>query len=289
MIRSMTAFHGQEKELDGWQLAIEIRTVNHRHLDIALRLPENFRFLESDCRAAIQARLKRGRVDCTVIFKRLDKGTEEIRINRPLLRQILAATRELENLTAGTMAPLNAMDILQWPGVLQDIELDREYQASAMLDLLNKTLEGLAENRENEGRQLAGMLEQRCLKIKEQAERVKSHMPGVLQGIRSRIVARLSEITATPDQDRLEQELVYLAQKLDVAEELDRLTTHLDEVLKTLKRDEPVGRRLDFLMQELNREANTLGSKSADAETTRASVEMKVLIEQMREQVQNIE
>ncbi len=289
MIRSMTAFAGGEQELEGGILSWEVRTVNHRFLDISLRLPDIFRFLESDVRAAIAQRLKRGRVDCTLLWKKAEPGEAAIQINRPLVEQLLATAREVERLGTGALAPFDALQVLLWPGALHQPEADREALAAQALSLLSVTLEQVVVAREKEGKQLAMLIEDRCRRIQAQVDAAKCRLPEVLEAIRGKVITRLAEVTSLPDNDRLEQEMVYLAQKLDVAEELDRLETHLVEVLRTLKHKEPAGRRLDFLLQELNREANTLGSKSADVETTRISVEIKVLIEQMREQIQNVE
>jgi uncharacterized protein (TIGR00255 family) len=289
MTRSMTAFAGAEKETLGRLFSWEVRTVNHRHLDISLRLPEALRFLESEARGRIGQFIKRGRVDCSLSFKKTEQGEAAIQVNRALVVQLLAAAREVETLSSNPLAGFHALEVLKWPGALHEAEADREELAAEVLALLAEALERTVAGREMEGRQLAGLVEERCLKLKEHVVAARTRLPEVLQAIRQRIIARLAEISANPDTDRLEQEMVYLAQKLDVAEELDRLDTHIGEVMRTLKQNEPIGRRLDFLLQELNREANTLGSKSADAETTRLSVEMKVLIEQMREQIQNIE
>ena len=289
MIRSMTAFAGTEQEKDGWVFAWEIRSVNHRFLDIALRLPDTFRFLEPMARTRIGEHIKRGRIDCTLTWKKTEQGAADIRLNQPLVEQLLKAAQAVENIAEGRLAPYNAIQVLQWPGALHQPEADREQLASHALSLLGDTLEKLLAGRENEGQQLAQLIRDRCQRIQAEVETARQRLPDVLQAVRSRVIARLAEVSAAPDTDRLEQEMVYLAQKMDVAEELDRLETHLAEVTRTLNQREPVGRRLDFLLQELNREANTLGSKSADAETTRSSVEIKVLIEQMREQIQNIE
>ncbi|WP_246628563.1 YicC/YloC family endoribonuclease [Methylomagnum ishizawai] len=285
----MTAFAGAEREVQGWRFAWELRSVNHRYLDVALRLPDALRFLEPEARNRIAGRIKRGRVDATLSWKKTEQGEAAIHVNRALVAQLLAAAREVEALGGAALSGFNAFEVLKWPGALHEPEADREALAAAVLDLLAEALDKMVAGRGAEGRLLAGFIEERCLKMKEQVGAARARLPEVLQAMRQKVVARLQEVAANPDADRLEQELVYLAQKLDVAEELDRLGAHIDEVLRTLKQKEPVGRRLDFLLQELNREANTLGSKSADAETTRASVEMKVLIEQMREQIQNIE
>ena len=289
MIRSMTAFAGADQETEGWLLAWEIRTVNHRFLDIALRLPDAFRFLESDIRARIGQDIKRGRVECILSWKKTEQGEAAIQVNPALVKQLLLAAREVELIHGSPMASVSAFDVLQWPGVLHQPEVDRDRLGREALGLLDQTLRRLLESRETEGRQLAALVEQRCFGIRELVVAARARLPSVQHALRGRLQAKLAEISVTPDHDRLEQELVYMAQKLDVAEELDRLDTHIGEALRILKQKEPVGRRLDFLLQELNREANTLGSKSADAETTRISVEMKVLIEQIREQIQNLE
>jgi uncharacterized protein (TIGR00255 family) len=289
MIRSMTAFAGADQETEGWLLAWEIRTVNHRFLDIALRLPDAFRFLESEIRARIGQDIKRGRVECTLSWKKTEQGEAAIQINPALVKQLLLAAREVELIHGSPMASVSAFDVLQWPGVLHQPEVDRDRLGQEALGLLDQTLGRLLESRETEGRQLAALVEQRCLGIRELVVAARARLPAVQHALRGRLQAKLAEISVTPDHDRLEQELVYMAQKLDVAEELDRLDTHIGEALRILKQKEPVGRRLDFLLQEFNREANTLGAKSADAETTRISVEMKVLIEQVREQIQNLE
>jgi uncharacterized protein (TIGR00255 family) len=289
MIRSMTAFASGEREIQGWLFTWEIRSVNHRYLDLSLRLPDVFRFLEPVARSRIGSLINRGRLDCTLSSKKSTEGGADIRVYRELVTKLLAATREVDDLSDRPLAPFSALDVLKWPGALHEPEADREQLAAEILDLLMTVLKQVTAGRENEGRQLAILLEERCLKLREHVLAVRARMPEVMQSIRQKITARLAEVSANPDFDRLEQEMVYLAQKLDVEEELDRLDAHAEEVMRALRQKEPVGRRLDFLLQEMNREANTLGSKSADAETTKASIEMKVLIEQMREQTQNIE
>lgn len=289
MTRSMTAFSGAEMEIPGWFFSWEVRSVNHRHLDISLRLPDSFRFLEPEVRRYIGNSIKRGRVDCTLLARKSERDPSALTINRALAAQVLAQARQIEALSESALAPCNAFQVLQWPGVLDEPESNREELAPPILELLAGTLRQAVVRREAEGRQLALLIEERCSKIKEFAVAAGKRLPEVLAATRAKVLARLAEITASPDSDRLEQEMVYLAQKLDISEEIDRLATHADEVLRILGQDEPIGRRLDFLLQELNREANTLGSKSADLETTRVSLEIKVLIEQMREQVQNIE
>lgn len=289
MIRSMTAFASAEREIDGWACVWEVRSVNHRYLDVALRLPEPFRFIEAEARNRIAAFVKRGRLDISLALNKTGLNEAGLQLDQDLLRGLLAAALEVEALSEKPLSGFSALDLMRWPGVLQEAEADRERLAPGVLELLDETMAKVVAARETEGRQLAELIETRCLQMKEHVGRVRQRMPEVLGAIRQKILARLAEVSVKPDADRIEQEMVYLAQKLDVAEELDRLDSHLGEVLRALKQNEPAGRRLDFLLQEMNREANTLGSKSADAETTRASVEMKVLIEQMREQIQNVE
>ena len=285
----MTAFSGAERDIEGWAFSWEVRSVNHRYLDTALRLPESFRFLEAEVRGRIGQSVKRGRVDVTLAQKKSQAGESGLQLDTDLLRKLLAAAGEIEALGGKPLGNFSALDLLRWPGVLREADTDRERLAPMLLELLGEAMDKLVAVREREGAQLAELIEIRCLKMRKHIAEVRERMPEVLDALRQKITTRINEVTAQPDQNRLEQELVYLAQKLDVAEELDRLEAHIGETLKTLRQNEPSGRRLDFLLQEMNREANTLGSKSADAETTKASVELKVLIEQMREQIQNIE
>lgn len=288
MIRSMTAFSHRELTTEHATLNWEARTVNHRYLDISLRLPEEFRSLESNFREIIQQALKRGKVEATLRFNPTAGNTSEIRINEPLARALIIACRQLEAITANP-EPLKAVDILRWPGVTQDVPPDMDILAAHAKALLQNTLDDLLETREREGKRLADFIYQRCDQIAEIIVRIRKHRPGIIAAQREKILNRIEELKISPDYNRIEQELVILAQRLDVDEELDRLMAHLDEINEVLERDEPIGRRLDFLMQELNREANTLSSKSNDAETTQAAVDLKVMIEQMREQVQNLE
>ena len=288
-IKSMTAFAGAEREINHWSFSWELRTVNHRYLDIALRLPDSLRVLEADVRNRIGQSVKRGRVDATLVQKKAQASETGLELDIGLLRKLLDVTAEIESNAGRPLGQFNALELLRWPGVLRESDAEREQLAPVLLDLLGVALDKIVDVRLNEGAQLAELVETRCLKMREYLGDVRERMPGILAAIHLKILTRLAEYTARPDQDRFEQELVYLAQKLDVAEELDRLDAHIAETLKTLRQPEPSGRRLDFLLQEMNREANTLGSKSADTETTRASVELKVLIEQMREQIQNIE
>ena len=285
----MTGFSSAEREIEGWAFAWEVRSVNHRFLDVALRLPESFRFLEGEVRSRISQGVKRGRLDVILNQKKVSAGTAGLQFDAELVGKLLAAAAEIEVLGGRPLGNYTALDLLRWPGVLREADLDREETAPRLLDLLGEAMDKLVAVRASEGAQLAELIEIRCLKMRKHLSEVRARLPEVHASLRQKITARIAEVSAQPDPNRLEQELAYLAQKLDVAEELDRLNAHVAETLKTLRQNEPAGRRLDFLLQEMNREANTLGSKSADAETTKASVEMKVLIEQMREQIQNIE
>ncbi|HEY8094515.1 MAG TPA: YicC/YloC family endoribonuclease [Methylobacter sp.] len=288
MIRSMTAFAGNETEIGDLTLSCELRTVNHRYCDISLRLPDRLRFVEAELRTAIAAKISRGKVECSLSYKKQAKTGSSFTINTDAVSALLAAANAIEE---QMLAPLSfsALDVLAFPGIQQEPDLDKEQLNLGIATLVDQTLVQLLEAREREGAQLKLLIEERCAKMLGFVVAAGKRMPEVLLLIRNKLKDRITELVAEPDFDRLEQELVLLAQKLDITEELDRLETHITEVLRVLKQKDPIGRRLDFLMQELNREANTLGSKSADKEMTQIAIELKVLIEQMREQVQNIE
>jgi uncharacterized protein (TIGR00255 family) len=288
MIRSMTAF-ARTQEHDGFgELAWEIRTVNHRFLETTVRIPEELRVIEPAVRERVAARMGRGKVECSLRYRGASAGGTELRVNDVLVDQILAAADKMAHRLHSSHHP-SIMDVLRWPGVLESAEQDFTPVQEAALGLFDRTLDELVEARAREGGRLAELIARRVVAMREQVGRARERMPLVIEAVRERLRARLAEVSENMDRDRLEQEMALLAQRLDVDEEMDRLRTHLDEVARVLQTDEAVGRRLDFLMQELNREANTLSSKSQDAATTRSAVEMKVLIEQMREQVQNIE
>jgi len=288
MIRSMTAFARQQGHGEYGELTWEIRSVNHRFLETTVRLPEELRGIEPAVRERVTARLGRGKVECNLRLKTAAAGSAAIQVNERLVDQVLQAADKMAH-RLHSSHQLSIMDILRWPGVMETAEQDFSPVQEAALVLLDQTLDSLLEARAREGARLADLIAQRVLGMHKQVETARERMPFVIAAVRERLRARLAEVAENLDHERLEQEMALLAQRLDVDEEMDRLRTHLDEVSRVLDQDEPVGRRLDFLMQELNREANTLGSKSADSETTAISVEMKVLIEQMREQVQNIE
>jgi uncharacterized protein (TIGR00255 family) len=288
MIRSMTAFASSEAEINNLTLNCDLRAVNHRYCDIFIKLPEWLRSAEADIRAAIVSKLKRGKIECSLSCKNQHGQVRAFNVNMKAVQTILAATAEIEQQMQGALA-FSALDVLAFPGVQQEPEINQELLMPGINKLISDTVKLVLEAREREGRQLELIVENRCLQMQEFVKAARVKMPEVLQNLRTKLTIRLTEITAQPDFDRLEQEMVFLVQKLDVDEELDRLDTHISEVLRVIQLDEPVGRKLDFLMQEMNREANTLGSKSADKEMTRISIELKVLIEKMREQIQNIE
>lgn len=288
MIHSMTAFSRQTSDSDKGILTIELRSVNHRYSEVSMRLPEDLRFLEPKAREKIAASIKRGKVDCTLRYQAPDMQESGVQIDKALLGVLTTAAKEVEAMLQKS-TPMKAMDLLRWPGVLKTPEQDMTEVGKRVMELLDSALKELVETRRREGKQLKQTIETRCGAIDEEVRRIQDRLPEVLSAMRSRLAARLEELKTQVDVDRLEQEMVILANKADIAEEIDRLQTHIKEVRRVLNQDQPVGRRLDFLMQELNREANTIGSKSADSETTQGSVELKVLIEQIREQVQNIE
>ena len=284
----MTAFASSETQIGSLTINCELRSVNHRYCDISFKLPEVFRFTETALRTTIATQIKRGKIECSFNYKKQRQDGQAFQVNHQAVVTLLAATAEIEALMPHPHA-FSALDILAFPGIAQDQEIDKKNLQQGLNRLLETTLQQLVITREREGQQLRLLVLERCEKMTEQVAAAKVRMPLALTAIRLKMQERVAELVANPDFDRLEQEMVILVQKLDVAEELDRLETHLTEVQRTLNQNEPVGRRLDFLMQELHREANTLGSKSADREMTQISIELKVLIEQMREQIQNIE
>jgi len=288
MVYSMTAFARVESRQDWGELVWEVRSVNHRYLESFFRMPEELRMLEVKCREIAGQVLKRGKLDCQLRFRRELSGKQQLQLDEGLAKQLIHLCHELDDHMRDASV-LNSLQILRWPGVVKEPELAMDAVSQAVLDTFRQALEQLSDMRATEGERLKALLQQRCDSIADIVEQVRDNRPQVIEAIREKLNQRLQELTEKPDMDRLEQELVFQAQKLDIDEELDRLESHLVEVRDVLDRDEPVGRRLDFLMQELNREANTLGSKSASIGTTNISVELKVLIEQMREQVQNIE
>ena len=288
MIKSMTAFAREQHSEKFGTLTWELRSVNHRYLEVTCRMPEDLRGLEGRVREIVNNRLMRGKVECNLRFKPELATDTGIVINEAFVKSVIAACQNINN-KLHQPSGISAIDVLSWPGVVAETETDQRPVFEATEQLLEQALDQLIDNREREGEQLRMLIQTRCESMKAIADGVRVRLPEINQRYREKLLSRLEELKAQPDMDRLEHELVYLAQKMDVDEELDRLDAHLKELCSVLDRDEAIGRRLDFLMQELNREVNTLGSKSADITTTQASVELKVLIEQMREQVQNIE
>lgn len=287
MVHSMTAFARNEQATAHGTLSWELRSVNHRYLEPHLRLPEAFRDLESAVREALRQGLSRGKVECTLRFAEESAG-KQLQVDNERARQVIAAAEQVSALIQQP-APLNPLEVLAWPGVLVADSADPQALNAAALQLFDQALSDLKTGRAREGAELAKLLNERLDSILDEVAALRELVPQMLAGQRQKIETRFAEMQAELDPQRLEQELVLLAQKSDVAEELDRLSTHVSEVRRVLKAGGAAGRRLDFLMQELNREANTLGSKAFDPRSTQAAVNLKVLIEQMREQVQNIE
>lgn len=285
---SMTAFARIDRTTKWGELAWELRTVNHRYLELSPRLPEMLRVLEPKIRDAASKVLTRGKVDLNLRFQAKDASNEKVELDIEMVKRLLAAANQVASI-AGKSQPIDVTEILRWPGVIKEHDFDNAALQKQVMDLLAEALSELLETRQREGDKLKMMMLERVQGMKESVAGVNEILPELLLNYRQRLTDRLQEIIAEVDQDRVEQELVIYAQKIDVAEELDRLQVHLDEVERVLEQKKPVGRRLDFLMQELNREANTLGSKATDIRLTNAAVDLKVLIEQMREQVQNIE
>lgn len=288
MVCSMTAFARQELVKDWGSMTLELRSVNHRYLDISLRMPEDFRNLESKIRDKISAKLARGKVEVGLRFARTESSNGEMIIDKELVQRIANASREIDHILYNP-EKVASLDILRWPGVIKAPELNSSELSTALFELLDVTLNDLLEARKREGGKLAELISLRCQSISKVIVDIKKRLPEIMQIWREKLEKRIQDASVEVDENRLEQELVIIAHKTDVDEEIDRLVTHVAEVERVLKDQKPIGRRLDFLMQELNREANTLGSKSIDTETTKASVDLKVLIEQMREQIQNIE
>ena len=283
----MTGFARRELAGSFGTLTCELRSVNHRYLEPGFRLPEELRPLESDLRQLLTKNLKRGKVDCTMHLRGGSGVERELRLDAAALERVAVAVREV--LVALPKATVDAVEVLRWPGVVETISPDTEALLGAGRSLFQLTLDDLGAMRLREGKRLGELLEQRCAALATQIVAVRARLPEIQVRMRTRLNERVAELLAAVDRDRIEQELVLQLQRLDVAEELDRLTGHIEETRRVMGGGEAAGRRLDFLMQELNREANTLASKSQDLDTTRLTVDMKVLIEQMREQVQNVE
>lgn len=288
MIFSMTAFSRRERSTPWGSLIWELRSVNHRYLEVALRLPEDLRGLEPKVRERVAERVGRGRVDANLYWKPAEADAEALAVDSAQLARVAQALKSLNQSGVAT-APANAIDLLRWPGVLKAVSIDVDGLGHEALSLLAAALDELRDTRAREGARLAQFMRERLDAIDEHVRVVRGVLPEVASAFRERLGARLAELQASLDPTRLEQEIVLFANRTDVAEELERLGAHVQETRRALDAGGQVGRRIDFLMQEFNREANTLGSKSADLRVTSAAVELKVLIEQMREQVQNLE
>ncbi|HTP48308.1 MAG TPA: YicC/YloC family endoribonuclease [Casimicrobiaceae bacterium] len=288
MILSMTGFAAVAAELPGCSLTVDLRSVNHRYLDVQLRLPDELRSLEVAARELLTTELKRGKVDCRLSLNHTQPGAAKLAVDAERVAQLRNAAAEVMR-HAPESTPLSVSEILHWPGVLTEPTVGPEALAAQALALIRQALAELAASRAREGAKLREMLEQRCRAIEAQIARVAPRVPAIHEAYVAKLAARLKEAGLDPDAERLKQELALFATKVDVEEEISRLATHVAEVRRVLGAGGSSGKRLDFLMQELNREANTLGSKSVDADLSQAALEIKVLIEQMREQVQNIE
>ncbi len=288
MIRSMTGFARSERATASGVLAWELRGVNHRYLEVGLRLPEELRGAESEFRQAIAAAARRGKVDATLYLRSATAGAREIQFDEALLERLIESASHVRR-RLGMTGRIDAVDLLRWPGVVSEPERDTAPLAAAAQELLTEALAAFSASRASEGQRIAQMLTTRAQAVQKISKDIAARLPEVQARIHARLQERLRLLGGEGDPERLEQEIVILLQKMDVAEELDRLQSHVEEMFKSFATDEAVGRKLDFLMQEFNREANTLSSKSQDVETTRSAVDLKVLIEQMREQVQNVE
>jgi uncharacterized protein (TIGR00255 family) len=283
----MTGFARREISGPWGTLVCEIRSVNHRFLEAGFRLPDELRQTETELRQRLAKEVRRGKVDCSMSYRRLQGVDSSLEVDAQALERLTARVREVAKLLPEHT--VNVLDILRWPGVLRDDTNAGDDLLATARELFDATVEDLVGARTREGLRLRELLEQRCGALEALVQQVRRRLPEVQARIRSKLNERLTELQINVDRDRLEQELALLLQRLDVDEELDRLSGHIVEIRRIINGNDPAGRRLDFLMQELNREANTLSSKSQDLETTRSAVDMKVIIEQMREQVQNIE
>ncbi|MCC7658096.1 YicC family protein [Serratia sp. Pon4B] len=288
MIRSMTAYARREIKGEWGSAAWELRSVNQRYLETYIRLPEQFRSLEPVIRERIRGRLTRGKVECNLRFELDPSAQSSLILNEKLAKQLVEAANWVK--MQSDEGEINPIDVLRWPGVMSAQEQDLDViQRAELMQALDGALDDFIVARESEGAALKTLIEQRLDGVSAEVVNVRAQMPNILQWQRERLVSKLEEAQVQLENTRLEQELVLMAQRIDVAEELDRLEAHVKETHNILKKKEAVGRRLDFMMQEFNRESNTLASKSINADVTASAIELKVLIEQMREQIQNIE
>ncbi len=289
MIRSMTGFARVERQFEFGRLSWEMRSVNHRYLDFGLRLPEEFRPLEAGIRQRLGEYLSRGKIEATLRFSpATSAGGSALELNLPLARELLDVHGELSQLAGSAQQP-DLGHLLKWPGLIEEKRPDPAPMQAAALELLIEAAQDLQDGRAREGEQMARAIRERLEGVTGLTGQIRSWLPDIRTALKQRLLERIDDLPMPLDPGRVEQEVAILAQKIDVDEELDRLDAHVAEVYRVLELSEPVGRRLDFLMQEFNRESNTLSSKSVDQRTTQAAVDLKVLIEQMREQVQNVE
>jgi len=288
MVRSMTAFARAQADISGLELTWELKSVNHRFLEAQFRLPDQMRMLEHAFRETLRKHLKRGKVDCSLRIEKLS-GSASVELNRTLLVQLLGVLEQIKR-DAPELGPPTTMDLLRWPGVIgEQGSVNQDGLVDAVEDLFEEALSGLIAHREREGQQLAHAITDRLDEIDSVVRAVKSLTASLAHEIQVRLRSRIADLAVQVDPARLEQEVALLAQRADIAEELDRLSIHVEEARSIVRGPGPHGRRLDFLTQELNREANTLGAKSAQPATSQKSVDLKVIIEQIREQVQNVE
>ena len=289
MIHSMTGFARRETSGPWGQLTCEVRSVNHRYLEPGFRLPEELRGLEGELRQTLPKLLRRGKVDCSVHLRATREAERELQVDEATLKRVLERVRDIASRAGGTAVSLDPIDVLRWPGVLQDSAPDNDALAAATRALFKDSVHELVAMRAREGERLRELVLQRCEALVGLIGSARAQLPELRDRAHHRLQARLAELGATVEATRFEQEVALLLQRADVDEELDRLDAHLAEIRRVLDGEEAGGRRLDFLMQELHREANTFSSKSQELDSTRLAVDMKVLIEQLREQVQNIE
>ena len=288
MICSMTAYGRVENSDNQNSISCEIRSINHRYSEISIRLPDELRPLEQKIRNHISDKIKRGKIECNIRIEQQDAYNEALSINKDLLKNIIEVAEKI-NSNLSTSTSLNSLDLLRWPGVLRKKTLDVKKIDKLLFKLVDEAIDIVIDTRQREGKKIKKMITDRCSKIKKIINDVRKKMPTILKSFRKKLTDRVQEISSELDNERFEQELLYISQKMDIEEEIDRLNAHIDEVIRVIDQKGPIGRRLDFLMQEMNRESNTLGSKSYHIKTSNASVELKVLVEQMREQIQNIE
>jgi len=288
MTNSMTGYAREERETEFGPVQLELRSVNHRYLETSIRAPEELRPFEAAIRETLSQHLSRGKVDCNIRFHHKPATAGKIEVDDRQLASVKSALAKIGDATE-EFAPVSSLELLRWPGVIKENKMDVSPLAAEIQSMLLTAIEQLKLTREQEGKRLAIMIEERLDGVSEIVKGLRGRSDQSLEALRAKLIGRIEQFAAKADQDRIEQEIVIAAQKLDVDEELDRLDSHVAAANEALSNDQPKGRRLDFLMQEFNREANTLGSKSASQANTDAAVDLKVLIEQMREQVQNIE